>query len=240
MQVKDYKDLLKMYEDEKYLVNMVSAQDIIRFGSWVGLNEKSRVLDLCCGYGTMLKIWREVFGITGIGVDRDAAFIETGRSRLPDSCINLICGDVLQYTDDEKYDIVVCTELSTGLFGSFSEGAAFLEKFLKPCGTLVFGRLFSEIPNPPQELIDFDGPMPTLHEIHEEIRQCGYLVTSMASGDTASWERYIMRDSKISLEKIRKNSGDTGWAEWTDKWHRMYCNFRRPYEGWALFGIEKL
>jgi len=235
-----YVDLITKYEDEKYLVNMVSADDIIRFGYSVGLNENSRVLDLCCGYGTMLKIWREVFGISGVGVDRDANFIEVGRSRLPDDRVDLICGDVLQYSDMEKCDVVVCTELSAGLFDSFGAGIAFLERFLKPCGTTVFGRLFSEIPNPPQELIDFDGSLPTLHEIYTEAKQYGYLITSMTSGGTASWERYITRDSKISLEKLRKNPDDVKWAAWTEKWHRIYCDYRRPYEGWALFGIERL
>lgn len=235
-----YQDLIKKYEEEKCFINMVSADDIIRFGCSIRLNEKSRVLDLCCGYGTMLKIWSEIFGVSGIGVDRDASFIETGRLRLPDNRVSLICGDVLQYTDADKYDVVVCTELSTGLFDSFQKGIAFLEQFIKPEGTLVFGRLFSEISEPPQELIDFDGDLPTLHEIYNETRQNRYLITSMVSASNASWERYIMRDNKNSLERLRQNPQDTKWSSWTDKWSRIYFNLRRPYEGWALFGIEKL
>jgi len=188
----------------------------------------------------MLKIWREVFGISGIGVDRDDTFIKTGRSRLADDSIRLICDDVLLYKDAAKYDLIICTEMSAGLFNSFSEGLTFLEQFLKHDGTLALGRLFSEIPNPPQELIDFDGSIPTLNEIYTEARQYGYLITSMTSGDTASWERYIMRDSKLSFEKLRNGTYDSGSAAWMDKWHRMYYDFRRPYEGWALFGLEKL
>jgi len=232
-----YQDLLAKYEDEKYLVNMVSADDIIRFGHSVGLNGDSRVLDLCCGYGTMLKMWGETFGISGVGVDRDANFIKTGRSRLSGDRVRLICGDVLAYTDGEKYDVVVCTELSTGLFDSFAEGVTFMARFLKPRGTLVFGRLFSEIPDPPGELTDFDGALPTLHEICAEARRCGYLITSMASGDTASWERYIMRDSKLSFERLRENPGDADCAAWAEKWQRIYCEYRRPYEGWGLFAM---
>jgi len=85
-----HQDLLKKIEDEKYLINMLSADDIIRFGWEIGLNENSRVLDLCCGYGTMLKIWHEAFGISGIGVDREKSFIETGLLRLHDNRISLI------------------------------------------------------------------------------------------------------------------------------------------------------
>ena len=227
-------------EDEKYLINMVSAEDIIRIGFNIGLCENSRVLDLCCGYGTMLKIWNEAFGISGVGVDRVSGFIETGRSRLSDDRIKLLCGDVLRYADDNLYDVVVCTELSCGLFADFNEGIKFLENFLLPKGTIVFGRLFSELPNPPQELIDFDGFIPTLSEIYTEVRQCGYLLTSMASGERASWERYITRDAKLSLEKLHQNPGDAEHTAWTDKWYNMYFNFRRPFESWGLFGIEKI
>lgn len=34
------------------------------------------MLDLCCGYGEMLKIWYEAFGIQGIGVDIYGKFIQ--------------------------------------------------------------------------------------------------------------------------------------------------------------------
>lgn len=151
----------------------------------------------------------------------------------------MICGDVLRYKDTGKYDAVVCTELSAGLFDSFQQGIAFLEQFIKPGGTIVFGRLFSEIPDPPKELTEFDGPLPTLNEIYTQVRQCGYLITSMVSGGGASWERYIMRDSKHALLRLRQNPRDAEWSARTDKWNRIYFDYRRPYEGWALFGIEK-
>lgn len=235
-----YQHLIKKYDDEKYLINMVSVDDIIRFGYSIGLNENSYVLDLCCGYGTMLKIWVDIFGISGVGVDRDTSFIETGIKRLPNDRISLVCGDVLQYDSTDKFDAVVCTEFSTGLFSSFREGVAFLERFIKPDGVIILGKLFAEKPNPPQELTDFDGPLPTLYEIYKEARDCGYLVTSMASGSDATWERYIMRDSKQSLSRLRQAPQDTEQLAWMDKWHRMYYEYRRQYENWALFGIEKL
>jgi len=235
-----YNETYKKYEDEQYLVNMMSIDGIIRFGCSIGLNGNSRVLDLCCGYGTMLKVWSEVFNISGKGVDINSSFIENGLLRLTSDRINLICGDVLKYDDCEKYDVVVCTELSTGLFNNFSEGVIFLKRFLKSNSMIMFGKLFSEIESPPQDLVDFDGSLPTLSEIYDETRQHGYLITSMASGSDASWERYIMRESKQLLARLRKAPQDESLLEWTNKWHKIYYNFRRPCENWALFGIEEL
>ena len=45
---------------------------------------------------------------------------------------------------------------------------------------------------------------------------------------------------KTIVGQIKKKPNDTEWAAWADKWHRIYFDYRRPYEGWALFGIGKL
>ena len=236
----DYSKIISACEESKHLISMVSIERIVSLGYRIGLDKNKSVLDFCCGYGTMLKIWNEAFDISGVGIDRDASFIKTGSARLINDCIKLITGDVLAYDNEEKYDVVVCTELSTGLFNNFSEGIAFLERFVKPGGTLIFGRLFSKIPNPPQELIDFDGELPTLREIYDEVKQCGYLIMTMASDNTDAWEQYIFNGTKQAIKKLRQNPKDVEWAAWNDKWFHIYFDYRRPYEGWALFAIEKI
>lgn len=155
----DYKKILDACEERKHLISMVPIERIVELGYNIDLNKDKTVLDLCCGYGEMLKLWSEAFGIKGTGVDRVSEFIETGKSRVNSELVTLICGDVLEYNSMEKFDVVLCTELTTGLFDSFEEGITFLERFVKPGGTLIFGRLFSKIENPPQELVEFDGEL---------------------------------------------------------------------------------
>jgi len=231
-----YKDRLEEMEDNAHLISMVPVEGILRLGFSLGLNKNTRVLDLCCGYGTMLKVWSEAFGISGVGVDRVKDFIKTGKARLRNDRVELLCGDVFKYKTREKFDVVVCSEFSTGLFDDFAQGIAYLEKFLKPGGVLVLGRLYSKIPEPPRELVEFDGPLPTLREIYEESRRRGYLITAMAGSTDAAWEQYIFRGAKQSLAALRRDPEDA----WTNKWYRIYFDCRRPYEGWALFGLEKI
>lgn len=69
----NYKDKLKYIEDNQYLISMVSVDELLRIGYELGLDKNSRVLDLCCGYGTVLKVWNETFGISGTG---DVLFAE--------------------------------------------------------------------------------------------------------------------------------------------------------------------
>ncbi len=151
-------------EDNGYLISMVPVEELLRFGWEIGLDENSRVLDLCCGYGTLLKVWSEAFGIRGVGVDRNQEFLTIGKERLKKSGVSqveLVCGDVTVYQDERKYDVVVCSET----FGSIPETLSLGERFLKSGGLLAYQRLYAKTENPPQELIDFDGEVLPFHFI---------------------------------------------------------------------------
>jgi ubiquinone/menaquinone biosynthesis C-methylase UbiE len=216
---------------------MVSVHDIIRLGCEMGLGENTEVLDLCCGYGEMLKLWNEALNVHGVGIDRSNEFIETGLQRVNTKCVQMLTGDIFELSRAKKFDVVVCTEMSGDLFESLAEGISFLEGFAKPGGKLVFGKLFSKVKNPTQELIGFDGDLPILSEIYETAKSCGYFITAMATSTDAQWERYIMWSVKRDIEQLRKNRNN---SEWIDKWCKIYFDLRRPYEGWGLFAIEKL
>ena len=78
----NYKNYLYMLEDSAHLISMVPVEELIRFGYEIGLGENSKILDLCCGYGTLLKVWSEVVGIAGVGVDVCQEFLSVGKKRL--------------------------------------------------------------------------------------------------------------------------------------------------------------
>lgn len=86
------------------------------------------MLDLCCGYGAMLGIWSEAFGIRGVGVDICHKFIAGGRNHLREKGINgvtLIEDDVYKWESDELFDFVC---ISGEDFGGFSATIYFLGK----------------------------------------------------------------------------------------------------------------
>ncbi len=182
-----YKELLKQYEASSYIINMTSIEGIIKTGFSLGLNENTTYQIYAADMGEMLKIWSEAFGINGIGVDRCSEFINVGKSRLAKMGIEkvkLIEEDVLKYTDTDKYDVVSCTEK----FGNIGETLNLLEKYVKPGGKIVFCHLFSKIPNPPKELTDFEGPLPTLDELYGIFRELGYYITSITSDTVSEWD----------------------------------------------------
>lgn len=235
----NYTETLKKIENENYLIGMNSVEDILRFGYSLGLNESSKVLDLCCGYGTLLKIWSEEFGATGRGVDRFENFVDVGKQRLRDSGkrrIELICDDVTLYRDEEKYDVVICSETIDSIESTIQLG----EKFLKPGGILVFHKLYAKTKPVPQELLDFDGDIHSLAELYHIFDGFGYCISHMATGNNASFERYIMFEERRNIERMKRNPDDESAKQWAKEWNRMYFEYRRYYEEQALFGLTKV
>ena len=235
----NYNDYLHICDESKYLISMTTPERIVNLGLRLGFCSETKVLDLCCGYGEMLKIWNDVFDIQGVGVDICNEFIEIGKKRQRDiDKIELICANVLDYEDNVKYDGVCCTEF----FGDIQDikgTISLLEKHSKPNSKLIFGRLYSKVDNPPKELTDFDGEIETLDVINRKIRECGYNIVAIASDTDAQWENYVTWSAKRDIEHLRKFPDDEKTKEWLNKWYDVYFKYRRLYEGWALFGIEK-
>ena len=102
-------------------------------------------------------------------------------------------------------------------------------------------KLYSKVANPPQELIDFDEEVLPLSKLNRIFNQLGYSMTSMASDTQGMWERYIFNWSgKRDLLRLRQEPDNEQLRDWIDTWYNMYFDYRRQYEGQALFGLQRL
>jgi ubiquinone/menaquinone biosynthesis C-methylase UbiE len=232
-------NLLNKIEDNQYLISMVPVEEILRLGYELGLNENSKVLDLCCGYAAVLKVWSEVFGISGIGVDICTGFIHTGKKRLKESDIDnikLVHKDVTKYNDDIKYDIVICSETIESIENTFKLG----EKFLKKGGTLLYQKVFSTIEDVPKELDEFDCGVYSIFKLNKIFNDLGYYITHLATGTESDWNRYYTWSVRRNIDNLRKQPNDIERKERVDEWNYMHFKYRMPYENQALFGLQKL
>ena len=48
--------------------------------------------------------------------------------------------------------------------------------------------------------------------------------------------RQLARGAKNAVAALREDIND----DWPNKWYRMYFEYRRPYQGHALFGLVKI
>ncbi|UCD09764.1 MAG: methyltransferase domain-containing protein [Dehalococcoidales bacterium] len=235
----DYKEIINDIKSSLHLISMTPIEKIVDIGYTAGMNSNSGVLDLCCGYGEMLKIWNEAFGIKGTGVDISREFIDEGERRLEGAeikDISLICADVLGWETDNKYDFAC---LSGEDFGGIEDTIHRLEKYVKSDGKLIIGTRYSKVDNPPAELIEFEGETLPLKHIYDIFYANGYFITSMATDTQNEWERYIMWSARRNLAACKGNSDDPSYYEWCKKWFETYFGFRREYEGYGTFVIEK-
>ena len=235
----DYKHIIDEWNENRYLISMTPIAQIVRLGMDSGMNGNSTVLDLCCGYGKMLSVWHETCGIHGIGVDICGEFIRKGRQLLMEkriTAVDLIEADIFQWKTDRKFDYV---SLSGEDFGGISGTIDLLAKYVQPDGKLIIGTRFSKVENPPKELIDFEGETLSLRQINQIVREKGYYITTMETDTNAEWERYITWSARRNLAALRKNPTDEQLRMWTEKWYDTYFSFRREYEGYITFVIEK-
>ncbi len=210
----NYKATIDGIESSQHLISMTPVEKVVEIGYTAGMNSNSSVLDLCCGYGEMLKIWNEAFGIKGTGVDISKEYINEGEKRLSTAEIkdvSLICADVLKWVTNEKYDFAcICGEEFEGIEGSIH----LLEKYIKPDGKLIIGTRYSRVDNPPIELIEFEGETLSLKGIYDILLNNGYFITSMSTDTQNEWERYIMWSARRHLDAYKSNPDNTSLLEW--------------------------
>lgn len=231
------------WDENSYLLSLTPAYRIIQAGHALELNENTAVLDLCCGYGEMLRIWAQHFGVSGIGVDRCAEFVETGTIRFRnsglDGKVTLILSDILDYSTDRKFD-VACMCGVGDIFGGIEGQIKLLETYLRPGGKLVVAQGFRKAASVPQELIDFEGTLYTLEELWDIFKRQGWYISHFSTSTHEDWERYISWEAKRTIERIKKAPGDTQSKAWYEKWYHMYFSYRREYEGVGYFVLERL
>lgn len=108
-------------DSSHHLISMTPVELIIEMGHVLGLNEDSEVLDLCCGYGEMLRVLAQHYGSRGTGVDVSAEFVAEGRKRIDDSGLSekvtLECQDAREWANT-GYD-VACLVGEQNVFGGF-------------------------------------------------------------------------------------------------------------------------
>jgi ubiquinone/menaquinone biosynthesis C-methylase UbiE len=239
------KDILDRIEDSNYLISMAPLERIMEMGYALGFNENTKVLDLCCGYGTMLKVLNQVYKIKGKGIDHTKEFLDVGKERLK---MAGILNDIVLECDDidnckeTGYDAVILTE--TYLFDSIENALKELDKFIKPDGKKIIGMLTSPEEKIPQELIDFERVnLYTEMEVYDIFLRNGYAISYIARSTQSQWDKYFTWSSKRTVSRIR-NAKTAEEKERFEKSLRkeysMYAKYRIKYEQWCLYAVEKI
>ena len=237
--------ILEKIDIREHSINMLPVESYFEIGSVLGLNESSHVLDLCCGYGEMLRLFSKYFRSFGVGVDISKGFVEEGQRRLGESGLSdqvkLISGDARGWTED-GYD-VACLVGEQRVFSGFSNTLSVLLEKVTQRGKVVIGTIYYLSQDVPQELIDFEGPGETEKEIFTIVKDQQCIITYIGRGTRSEWDRYISWSTRNHLKSYRAKTDQTGrdqQHEWMHRWHDMYIDYRMKHQGWATYVIEKI
>lgn len=67
--IMNFFDIENISERNMELISPISREKIILIGEVLKLKAESRVIDFGCGFGEMLALWGEKFGISGVGIE---------------------------------------------------------------------------------------------------------------------------------------------------------------------------
>jgi len=240
----DYKKIIENCKSNDQLISMTPNDKIVEIGYYLKLNEEKKILDICCGYGEMLRLWSDAFGSSGVGIELFNEFVVSGNERINESGledkVKLINVDAKNYVDDNKYDVVCLS--GENLYGGLENNIKFMETFLNHDGKILIGTPYYICDDVPDELIKFEGELNTLTEIYDSIRRLGYNLTYFSTGNHREWERYISWSARRDIKKMKSLTSQkeiNDKQEWIDYWHKMYFKYRREFESWGMFVIEK-
>jgi cyclopropane fatty-acyl-phospholipid synthase-like methyltransferase len=238
-------DIIEKIDQSCHLISMAPVEKIIELGCILEFNENTKILDLCCGYGEMLKILCQVYKINGKGIDISKEFIDKGNERIEKAGLNekikLECGDIKNCTEN-GFDAVILTE--PYIFGGIENSIKQLEKFIRPDGKIIIGTLIASEKELPKELIEFDGNnLYTELDVYEILLRNKYSISYIGRSTQGEWDKYFTWSSRRIVkdyESAKNNEEKEKQKEWLYKWYRMYAKYRIKYEEWCLFAVEKI
>ena len=238
----DFFELKNISERFIDLINPSSPEKMIRIGEILGLHPESQVIDFGCGFGEVLALWGEHFGISGVGVDIREYACQRARQRIAlanlDERIEIICANVAKYSiDQHASDVAICTGASF-IWDDFGGALRVLSTAVHQEGKIVIGEpywLADEIPPVYRQRNDeVHTEYELLHRMRKEGLELEYLVRasiddwdSYEAGNWYGLVRWIEEnphhsDREVVVEHLRQSQDE-------------YLRYGRQYLGWAIY-----
>ncbi|MBC8098787.1 MAG: class I SAM-dependent methyltransferase [Armatimonadetes bacterium] len=229
--------------------NPLSAAKLALLGEVCQLKHGMRHLDLACGKGELLAQWARVYGVVGVGVDANDAYIAAAKLRADElevyDQLTFVVDAAEQYPQDyHQFDVVSClggSWMGGGLVGMLHlMYTALAEKG----GLLLVGEPYWH-EAPPDDACAQMGVTPetfaTLPGTLDRFESVGVQLVEMVLADTDSQDRYSAQQWMAIDTFLRDNPDDPDAAalwDWRASNRRSYLTYERRYLGWGVFVLR--
>ena len=225
---------------ERYLdiLNPTSHEKLMLLAEYCGVCEGSRVLDIGCGKGYLLRAWAKRWKIRGVGVDINSTSIAVGREKAKteglETRLTFVEGEARDYSNDEPFDIVTCIGAPFAV-GTFQEAVRWMKNRVEPGGVIAIGDEY--LPAPLPEHVGGESNYQTLSELESVFKDEDLFFTGMIAASRDDWDRYASGGWRAGYDWLRDNPQHPDYEEVSERLergHEAHLRFVRQYVGWAM------
>ena len=238
MNLSDLKNISERYME---LINPTSPEKILLAGRILGLAPSQKVIDFGCGFGEVLRLWAEQFGISGLGIDLRPYACERARQKMAShglaERIEIACGEAREYPfEAHSYDVAACIG-ATFIWDGFVPSLRAMRQAIRPSGKLAVGEVFwltDSVPPAYARMEHFDTEL----ELLQAARVEGFELEAILRASPDDWDAYITGDWRGMLRWIEENPQHAEVEQVVKALHESqdeYMSYTRKYCGWAIF-----
>lgn len=237
-------DDMKLYDiSERYmeLINPCSVEKILKIGQVAGLGPTSRVIEFGCGFGEVLAIWAEAYGITGVGMDVREYACERARQKMVErglaDRIEIVHGNGAEYAfEPESYDLAACIGASF-IWGGFPQTLAGMRGAIGTGGRMAVGEPYWLTSRVPPEYLRRE-PFHCEHELLALSQEAGFDWEFAVRASHDDWDTYEATNWRGLVWWIEHHADHPDRQQVIDYLHRQqeeYTRYGREYLGWAIY-----
>jgi SAM-dependent methyltransferase len=244
MEFLDLKDISERYME---LINPTSHEKVLTAGRYAGLQPGHRVIDFGCGFGEVLALWAENFGISGVGIDVRQYACERARQKLNERRLSdrleIVQGSGAVYQfEPGAFDAAACIG-ATFIWGGFQQAIQSMRQAVRPGGKLVIGEAFWSKSTVPPEFAQEQTGICTELQLVQQAHQERYDILYMVRASQDDWTRYEASNWYGLLQWIENNPDHperTQVIEHLRASQDEYFRYGQEHFGWAIFVLAPM
>jgi SAM-dependent methyltransferase len=238
----DFFDLVNISERYMLLVNPLTPEKVLTVGKFLRLKAGSRVIDFGCGYGEVLALWAQRFGISGIGIDVRAQACHRARQNVLErglsDRIQIVCANAADYSIEEhSFDTAVCIGASF-IWDGYSPTLRALKRAARSGSRLAIGEPYWRTSDVPPEYAQSQPEVLTEYGILQGARQEGFDFEYVVRASHDDWDRYEADNWHGLVRWLEDNPDHPEREQVISHLHKAqdeYVRYGRRHLGWAVY-----
>jgi len=240
-------DLVNISERYMEIVNPTSHEKLLTVGEILGLGQNNRIIDFGCGYGEVLVLWAERYGIFGIGIDVREHACERARSKINQrgmaDRIEIVCADAAKYNlENHGFDVALCIGTSF-IWGGYRQAIQAMKKAVYAGGKLIIGEPYWLTDYVPPEYGHGEETVHSEFELLQITREEGFDIEYIVRASHDDWDRYETGNWYGLIRWIEENPNHPERKDVIAHLHKSqeeYVKYGRQYVGWAMYVLNPM